>query len=665
MQLKIMLQYGEEILADKNDDNNITGIIHLIKESSTLDFSDYKKNTIIRRTKRRASSHNFITLATYLDFLKSNPIEVEALIKEFLISVTSFFRDKEPFEFIKKNIIPEILQKLKPGQEIKMWIAGCATGEEVYSLAILLAEQLAGNFENTAVKIFATDIDKIALGIASKGIYTKDVVKSVSPERLEKYFTIEGDMYKINQVIRKMIIFAHHDLLKNPPYCNMHFISCRNLLIYMTPILQEKIFNMFLFGLKKDGYLFLGSSENPMPIIKNLEVVSKKYKIYKNLESKRTISFDAFSLPELLDVKRQPTSFSHKVIAKNFHPALLEIIQTSLAQELGYLAICIDEDMNVIQSYGDTKYLIQKHFTINLPELLPKPLAIAFNTLRSSVLKNKKKETVKGIKIVDGDNKLNVCLTIMPLILKREKQIFLLVTFVDHKLTGKDQVSDKVFDEKTYQNMYITNLEEELKELKEKLNTAYEQLSSSNENVQSFNEELLSANEEMQSTNEEMQSVNEELHTINSEYQVKNKELLEINDDLNNYFRSNINGQLFIDKDLKLMKFSPGAVKQINLLETDIGRPISNITTNIKFETIAEDIKKVLSDGSVITKEIETNDGKWYQIMTMPYVRQANHLNNGAIITFNDITELKNTQQELNKSNRMLGMATSSAGMGT
>ena len=238
-----------------------------------------------------------------------------------------------------------------------------------------------------------------------------------------------------------------------------------------------------------------------------------------------------------------------------------------------------------------------------------------------------------------------------------------MITFSEDKSTGLIKKGTP-YNEKIYFDQYTKNLEEEIKELKDKLQSSYERLDSSNENMQSFNEELVSANEEMQSTNEEMQSVNEELHTINSDYQLKNKELLEMNDDLNNYFRSNVNGQLFIDNDLKLMRFSPGAVKQINLQESDIGRPLSNISTNIKFETITDDIKKVLSDGSVIAKEIETNNGKWYQIMTMPYVQQLDNKRNGAIVTFNDITELKNIQQELDISNKMLGMAIDSAAMG-
>jgi len=643
---------GELLIDSQDDEINLKAIIDLIKETSPLDFTDYKQSTILRRTKRRASYGNFTSLTNYLNFLKVTPEEVEALAKEFLISVTSFFRDKEAFEFIQKEVLPDILKKLAPGEELKLWIAGCATGEEVYSMAILIAELLKGDFEDRIVKIFATDIDGAALQHAGKGIYNANISKDVAPERLEKYFIKEGDSFRVNPVIRKMVIFAQHDLVKNPPYCNMHFISCRNLLIYMTSVLQKKIFTMLLFGLKMEGYLFLGSSENPMPILKNLEVVHKKWKIYKNLEVKRGISFDAFSLPELLENKRTPSRFATEDIAKSLNPALSEAMHINLASDLDYLAVCVNESNQVISSYGDTaKYLLQKHFTSNLTELLPKPLAVVFNTLSGSALKVGKKVEVHGVKIKQGAKITKVNITVSPLDVKGEHKL-LMVTFTQ----GKNATTEKnmVYDENIYLDQYTKNLEAELKELKDKLHSSYERLDASNENMQSFNEELISANEEMQSTNEEMQSVNEELHTINADYQLKNKELLEINDDLNNYFRSNINGQLFINNDLQLMKFSPGTVKQINLLDTDIGRPLSNISTNIKFETIIDDLKQVLTDGSIITKEIETNNGKWYQIMTMPYVQQANNKNNGAIITFNDITELKHIQLEIDKKNKTL-----------
>ncbi|MES2267551.1 MAG: chemotaxis protein CheB [Bacteroidota bacterium] len=636
-----------------NDEKYIKEIIDLIKDRSPLDFSDYKLPTILRRTKRRANQGNFLTLEKYLIFLKSNTEEVEALAKDFLISVTSFFRDKEAFSFIQKKILPIILEKVAPGDELKMWVAGCATGEEAYSLAILVAEQLTGKYKDMIVKIFATDIDSLAMDHAGKGIYNQDIAKHVSEERLEKYFTKEGDNYRVKPEIRNMVIFAQHDLVKNPPYCNMNFISCRNLLIYMTPVLQKKIFSMMLFGLKMDGYLFLGSSENPMPIIKNLEVVNKKWKIYKNLKARREVSFDAFTLPELLDIKRTP-AVQREESTVSIRNTIAEAMNTQLAEQQDYLAVCIDEHNSVVRSYGNTQYLLRQSFNLNLTEQLPKPLAVAFSTLKRKVGQTGEPATLSGIKIKHENAVIEVTLTISPLKISKNEQKLQLVTICKDSQQDATIADHTVFDDKIHQDQYTLNLEEELKELQVKLHSAYERLDASNENMQSFNEELISANEEMQSTNEEMQSVNEELHTINADYQLKNKELLEINDDLNNYFRSNVNGQLFINNELLLMKFSPGTVKQINLLETDIGRPLSNISTNIKFETIIEDIKLVLAEGTVITKEIQTNNGKWYQIMTMPYVQLVDEKRNGAIVTFNDITELKATQVELDRKNKSL-----------
>ncbi|MFD2145419.1 CheR family methyltransferase [Mucilaginibacter antarcticus] len=554
---------------------------------------------------------------------------------------------------MEKKILPTVLDKVAPGEELKIWVAGCATGEEAYSMAILVAEQLNGKYKDIVVKIFATDIDNVAMEFAVKGIYNKDIAKNVSEERLEKYFIKEGDCYRVRPKIRNMVIFAQHDLVKNPPYCNMNLISCRNLLIYMTPILQKKIFSMMLFGLKMDGYLFLGSSENPMPIIKNLEVANKKWKIYKNLKTRREVSFDAFTLPELLDIKRTPV-IQREENTLNTSNSVSEAMNFQLAHERDYLSVCIDENNLVVKSYGSTKYLLQQHFNLNLSELLPKPLMVAFSTLKRKVAKMDQPATLSGIKIKYEGLVVKVTLSISRLKINKNEQKLLLVTICEDVQQDDTTKVETGYDEKIYLDQYTLNLEEELKELQVKLHSAYERLDASNENMQSFNEELISANEEMQSTNEEMQSVNEELHTINADYQLKNKELLEINDDLNNYFRSNVNGQLFINNELLLMKFSPGTVKQINLLETDIGRPLSNISTNIKFETIIDDIKQVLAEGTIITKEIETNNGKWYQIMTMPYVQLIDQKKNGAIVTFNDITELKTAQSALDRKNESL-----------
>ena len=646
---------GNILLDNKDEEKNLKAILDLIKEQLPLDFTDYKLTTMLRRVKKRARDNNFIKLGNYLNFLKETPGEVEALAKDFLISVTSFFRDKGAFDFIERNVIPKILKSLAPGEELKMWVVGCATGEEAYSLAILIQEQLTGHLKDTVVKIFATDIDTVALVHARNGIYKPGIIKNVSPERLGKFFTKENKNYKVTSEIRNMVIFAQHDLVKNPPYCNMHFISCRNLLIYMMPVLQKRIFSMLLFGLKKNGYLFLGSSENPLPIIQNLEVVHKKWKIYKNLETKRAIRFDTFSLPEMVNVNESRPFALRKENLQATKDNLAEAVNANLMRERDQLTVCIDENNRVVKTFGDTtKYLLQKNFNLNLAELLPAALALAFSAIKVQTLKTNKKTTVKGIKTKKGSDIITVTLSVSPLDVKDVEQKLLMVTLSEEAKAVTEQQNEAIFDEKIYLDQYTRDIEEELKELKDKLHNSYEQIDRSNDNMQSFNEELLSANEEMQSTNEEMQSVNEELHTVNSDYQLKNKELQEINDDLNNYFRSNINGQLFVDSDMKLVKFSPGAVKQINLLESDIGRSLSHIATNIKLETITKDIKKVIEDGIIITKEIETNNGLWYQVMTMPYIRQADNRRSGAIITFNDITELKTVEDELSKKNKSL-----------
>ncbi len=647
------VKYKAGLLVDQQyDEKNVAAIIDQIKERLPLDFSGYKQSTILRRIKRRAAYHNFTKLEEYGNFLKSSQEEVEILAQDFLISVTSFFRDKKAFNFLQTDILPKLLERHTPGEELKMWVAGCATGEEAYSMAILVCRQLKESLKDTVVKIFATDVDAVALIHAAKGVYNAGIKKYISPEWLEKYFLTEGDNYRVIPEIRKMVIFAQHDIIKNPPYCNMSLISCRNVLIYMTPGLQKKVFNMLLFGLKSDGYLFLGPSENPMPIMQSLEVAHPKFKIYKNLETKRAVRFDAFSLPEPLDVKRDTHTIKEDTSPKtnyNFDGAVNAI----LPGVVDYLTICIDKNHQVVKTYGDTtKYLLQKNFNLNLVELLPRPLAIAFNTLSTSASKSNEKATASGIKIKHNGLVIKVSLTVSPLKIGKEEPVLFLVTFFEDR-TLTPGMPDANFDEKDYHNQYTLNLEEELKEFKEKLLLSNEKLDASNENMQSFNEELLSANEEMQSTNEEMQSINEELHTVNADYQLKNKELLELNDDLNNYFRSNINGQLFVNNNLLLMKFSPGTVKQINLLPTDVGRPLSNISTNIKFETIADDIKHVIENGDILTKEIETDNGKWYQVMTMPYI-QSDNTRNGAMITFNDISELKNAQLELDKKNKTL-----------
>jgi two-component system, chemotaxis family, CheB/CheR fusion protein len=649
--VKRELNGKESKMNEEEEEKVMCSITDLIKDKLPEDFSGYKKNTILRRIKRRASLKNITKLESYLDLLKQDTDELQNLAKDFLISVTSFFRDKDAYTIIEQTVLPELIQSKLGEEDIKMWVAGCATGEEAYSLAILVREQLDAAQKSNIVKIFATDIDTEALQLAGKGLYNESIEKNVSKERLEKFFTKNGKGYKIKTAIREMLIFAHHDLVKNPPYCNMDLISCRNLLIYMAPALQKKVMGMLHFGLRYKGYLVLGPSENVADIGSSVEEIDKKWKIYQNKEAKRTMNFETFTAPQSVHSKvvGRPGIGMH--VRSNENAVSVEDVDENLLAEMGYAGLRVNENDQVLDSFGDhRKFLMQKMFVHHLPDLLSKPLAVAYTAGSLEADKTDKLTVVKGIN-VEGISS-PITLYIKPLTTIEHGEAKRLVLF-----SAEDDIKERQtihFDENFFTNKYTVNIEEDLKVTKEKLAYTENLLLASNENMQSFNEELLSANEEMQSTNEEMQSVNEELQTINAEYHSKIKELSELNDDLNNYFRSNLNSQIFVNKDLVLMKFSPPTIALINVLESDIGRPLSNISTNIRFETIDKDIKETLLTGEVITKEIQATDGKWFQVMTMPYLRKGNNQTDGAIITFNDITELKQIQKQLAESNENL-----------
>jgi two-component system CheB/CheR fusion protein len=638
-------------------------IFSLIKGNQSLDFSDYKRPTIIRRIKRRMVANNFNKVSTYRDFLTNNTAEIDLLTNDFLISVTSFFRDPEAFKIIEEIVIPDIIKK-NNGDALKIWVSGCATGEEAYSIAILIKEYLNNTPKNIEVKIFASDISKAALDTASKGIYPESITKTVSKARLQQFFTKEGTAYKIKHEIRKMLIFAQHDLTKNPPYCNIDLISCRNLLIYLNAALQQKVFALMHFGLKKGGYLFLGSSESASVIKDGFVEISGKWNVLKSNKTGKAIRLDAFLSHMIGDIKTTTVEVNKKDIVPVSKSELTDQVNSALLKESGFNGVCTDENLSVVKSFGNTKnYLKNINFNHNLNDLLPDYISIVLKAAAHKALKLDERVVLDSLNFEVSDKaKIKLInIIISPFYLNGSEERLLLVLFTDSqtKITEKNVIHIADINEVTKE--HVISLEQEVAQLKHTLDVAHERIASSNENMQSFNEELQSANEEMQSANEEMQSTNEELQSVNEELQTVNKdhqltidELTDLNDDLNNYFRSNTNGQLFVDRDLLLKRYSPGAVKHINIREGDIGRPLSNITTNIKFETLIDDVRKVIDEEESITREAEARDGKIYQVMTMPYLKKNSKKADGAIISFYDITELKKLLKELDISNRSL-----------
>lgn len=648
------LLLGDE--SDQISEDKLRGIFNLIKANSNFDFTDYKRPTILRRIKRRLLQLDYSNANSYYEFLQNNPREVKLLANEFLISVTSFFRDPEAFKVLGQSVIPAMMTQNQENEAIKIWVPGCATGEEAFSLAILVKEYLNRNSQKRVIKIYATDINKSALAIAKKGIYPESIAEVVDKLRLKSFFTKIGTTYKVNHEIRKMIVFAEHDLVRNVPYCNIDLVSCRNLLIYMNFELQERAFSMMHFGLRKNGYLLLGPSENTDALKNDFTEISTKWNIYQNYKTGRPGKFDNFSSPVMGNV-----TTTMEIVKKTVNPVMklapVDELNLAILEESGFNGVCTDENLMVIRSFGDTTaYLKNENFNFNLNDLIPDHISVTFKAAAHKALKINQRIELRGLKFEDsgGLNVRLVNIVVKPFLMGKPQGKFLLILFVENEVStnGLHIIPDEGFNQLAKE--HLVNLEQELAESRLNLEAAIERSASSDENMQSFNEEQQSANEEMQSANEELQSVNEELHTINKEYQVTNAQLTELNDDLNNYFRSNVNGQLFVDRDLLLKKYSPGAVKHINIRESDIGRPLSNITTNIKFETLIDDIKQVMADEETITREAEAANGKIYQVMTMPYIRKHSKKSDGAVISFYDITELKKISQELDLTNKKL-----------
>lgn len=638
---------------NEKEEDSLLNVFDLIQEHTPLDFSGYKRPTIFRKIFMRMAKNQISSLEDYAIFLKSNPDEINKLAKEFMISVTKFFRDYGAYELIKSKVIPEIVKNKLQVDTFKVWVVGCATGEEAYSHAILIMEYLTEFKINLEVKIFASDIDKSALIHASKGIYPESISNDVSEQRLHKFFIKRDKTYQVRDNIRKMIIFAEHDIVKQPPYGKIDLISCRNLFIYLNPKLQQRILASLHFCLNVGGYLFLGPSERLGELKNSFTELDKKWKIYKSIEIKRDLRNTTYSIPgiNMPFIKFKPREKPDITTIKN---NLADFTIQTLMEKSEYDAgLWVNSDFEIIQTYGNyEKYLLPKMFNFNLLEMLPEELSIATSTTFRKAIDNKDIVIVKEVTFLQNGKKRSVNVFVKPVKSENEDDNFIfLVLYSDDKMRQNNESGFEVFSMDAHTSQFLEDLKKELVETKEKLKEAYDELEASTYNISSYNEELISSNEEMQSTNEELQSINEELHTVNNEHQLKIKQLAELNDELNNYFKSTINAQLYVSRDLVLKKYTPSSVSQVNLKESDIGRVLSDISTNIRFSTLMGDIANVISSSNAIEKEVQTIDGRWYQMIALPYMKQLDNQIDGAIITFSDITELKKVQHKLSRIN--------------
>jgi two-component system, chemotaxis family, CheB/CheR fusion protein len=621
----------EAIIAD------ILGLIHKVTQH---DFNHYKRPTLNRRLAKRMAERGMKTLGEYYQYLTNHADEVKALCKEFLINVTRFFRDEEAFEVIKMDVIPSLFVNKQNGDTIKVWVVAASTGEEAYSLAMLFEEFIESQKRHDiSVKIFATDIDQQAIDVASKGVYSEDAVKAVSAERLKRFFVKEGNLYKVSPSLRKAVVFAKHDITKDPPFSKIDLLTCRNMLIYMNPLLQKSILQKFHFALNEDGYLFLGNSENIGVLKDAMKDIDKKWKIYRCLSKPRTGEYEAFMNPAEKSYLPLPSPK-----AKNALNNLAEIFKETLLDEYQFAGIFIDKDFEVKQAIGAFKNFIsfpEGNFNFNLLKLVPPDLAVPLSTCIRKAIKDNEKIVQKKVKVEWKNKQRCINIVVKPyLTQKTYLQPFLFIILSDVEQEAKPISKSSRIPKKDQVAERIDELESELRDTKENLQAVIEEVESANEELQSSNEEIISSNEELQSTNEELQSLNEELHTVNAEHQLKIKELIDLNDDLNNYFNNSEVGQILIDGNLLVRKFTPFAKKQVNLIESDVGRSITDLSTNFKDDGFIDKIKAVMNTGKREEEEIVMNEGSIFLMRIAPFFRLDKSID-GVVVNFIDISQLR------------------------
>ena len=644
----------------EEDTSSLEKIIILLRIQTGNDFSQYKKNTLYRRIERRMSIHQISKIASYVRYLQENPAELDILFKELLIGVTNFFRDPAVWKELEENVIPSLIATMPHGQILRAWIPGCSTGEEAYSLAIVFKEVLEKTIPNNnlTLQIFATDLDIAAIDKARKGIFPPNIVADVTPDRLNRFFIkADDDNYRVNAQIRKMVLFAPQNVIKDPPFTKLDILSCRNLLIYMDTELQKKLLTLFHYSLNNGGMLILGSAETNGAQNDLFSTVNAKFRIYQRSGVPKT--------QELFDFPSSFTRSKQGIVENQPSAKVADSIQVLtdqlLLQQFSPASVLLTDKGDILYITGSTgKYLEPAAGKANmnifvmaregLRNELPTAFRKAMKNFNKVVLHDIKVETDHAIQYVD----VTIQQIEKPLTLKGK----ILMIFANVPNFGVAAIKQKRrnITGSDLQNEWETELQrvnEELQSLREEMQTSQEELQSTNEEMQSTNEELQSANEELTTSKEEMQSLNEELHTVNAELQNKIDDSSRINNDINNLLNSTNIATLFLDKDLKIHQFTYPATKIFKLQKSDIGRLFTDQVTTLNYPELYDDAKEVLRSLVFMEKPISTHDGRWFNIRLMPY-RTFEDKIDGLVITFIDITKSKQFENALQESQMTL-----------
>ena len=664
-------------------ENALKKILILLRAQTGHNFSQYKENTIYRRIERRMAVHQIETIDGFVKYLQKTPAEVEALFRDLLIGVTSFFRDPEAFTFLEKQVIPKLFDGKTGELAIRIWAPGCSTGEEAYSLAILLAEHQEALKQSFKFQVFATDIDSQSITAARAGIYPASIAADLSAERLARFFTQEpdGSAYRINKMIRDMLVFSEQDVIKDPPFSRLDLISCRNLMIYMNGDLQKKLIPLFHYALNPGGYLFLGTSETVGEFSDLFVTLDRKLKLYQH--KGYTASAQRMAPSTFIPSVKTSDAAAPRTYGKIRSPVKLplrEMTEQALLQQISPAAVLINERGEILYLHGRTGMYLEPPAgevgILNILKMAREGLRHELSLALQKAAATKEIVRHTGVRVKTNGDFTTVNVTVRPVpagpSLAPEVYLFLVVILEESSESDAEQA-----EQASSQAIMKTNEadsadtdasvarlrlelrahEEHLRSMNEELETSNEELKSSNEEMQSVNEELQSTNEELETSKEELQSVNEELSTVNAELQSKVIELSRANNDMNNLLAGTGIGTVFVDHRLNILRFTPSITRIINLISSDIGRPVGHIVSNlVGYSRMVADTQTVLDTLAAKEVDVETLEGKWYTMRIQPY-RTLDNVIEGAVITFVEISSAKKMEEELRLQEERLRVA--------
>ncbi len=633
-------------------------ICEIVREQMGQDISIYKQSTVLRRLDRRMTVNKVTTLEEYIDLLGKNRAEVDSLFHEVLIGVTHFFRDDDAFKTLEEKVISPLFENRGDEDPIRVWVAGCSTGEEAYSIVILLEEHNMKSNKHVKIQVFATDIDTKAIEKARAGIYPENIAANLTPDIRDRYFIKQENMYRVKKLIRGMVVFAQQNTLSDPPFSNIDLISCRNLLIYLRPEVQKRLFQIFHYALKIGGFLFLGTSEMILNFGDMLENIDKKSRIFKKKQHASHAARTITPYPPFMNFSVKTRTDGP---GKKLPPSYRELVESLM---LGYYcpsAAIVNQNNEVLYIHGRTgKYLepASGAAAMNIIEMARDGLKIELATAIRKATSTNMIARFENLNVRSNGDITNINLIVHPVLKPDEMRGLLLIVFEDKGRTGQIDNGGNVIQPVEDMNLLRNaHLETELASLKQYLQTAVDELQTSNEELKSTNEELQSSNEELKSTNEELQtsqeelqSLNEELLTLNNELESKNTDLSKTNDDLNNLISSTGIATLFLDMKLHLTRFTPRALEIFNLIPGDVGRPFTHVSSNLDYKEYIQDIKDVLLNLVPVERDVSVAlQNKWYTMRIIPYRTEENVIT-GVVMTFFDITMKKHVERDLQDS---------------